>query len=332
MSIDHTVSWEVARVGGLVAYLLTTASVLLGLVLSLRSHSSRWPRFITNELHRHLTALSLVFIAVHTLAVWVDPFTGFSPAEVLVPLATHYRPLWIGLGIVGAYLAAAIWLSEYIRHWIGYAWWHRLHLLAFAVFLLATLHGLGSGSDSSAWWGLALYGGAIGAVAILGLARASRALGGPPQRALAIGTTVTVLALVVFSIRGPLQPGWNAFANNGHGNGATQAWLASHPAASGPPAAFGTDLQLNIVGSDLLDARFGGAASGELQMLLNQSSSLIAMLFADGWSCQGSLTMSDATTVVSRCVGADGVGVAVEVSELRQVGEQVLGHLRVSQG
>ncbi|MDP9251237.1 MAG: hypothetical protein M3O78_07695 [Chloroflexota bacterium] len=332
MSIDHTLSWEVARVGGLVAYLLTTASVLLGLVLSLRTHSSRWPSFITNELHRHVTALSLVFIGVHTLAVWVDPFTGFSPAEVLVPMATHYRALWIALGIVSAYLAAAIWLSEYIRHWIGYAWWHRLHLLAFAVFLLATLHGLGSGSDSSAWWALALYGGAVGVVAILAVARASRVPWGPSRRALALGISLLVLALVVFSVRGPLQPGWNAFANNGHGSGASQAWLASHPAPSGPPAAFGTDLELSIVGSDLLDARFGGAASGELQMLLNQSSSLIAMLFADGWSCQGSLTMSDATTVVSRCVGGDGVGLAVQVSELRQVGEQVLGHLQVSQG
>jgi hypothetical protein len=335
MSIDHTLSWEVARVGGLVAYLLTTGSVLLGLLLSLKTHSARWPRFITNELHRHVTALSLVFIGLHTAAVWLDPFTAFTPAEVLVPMATHYRPLWIALGIVAAYLAAAIWLSEYVRGWIGYPWWHRLHLLAFAVFLLATVHGLASGSDSSRWWALAMYGGSAGAVTILALVRASRGPSRRPARGLVTVVALLTAALVVFAIRGPLQPGWNAFANNGNGNGASATWLASHPVQalqSGPPPAFGTDLELSLVSSDLLDARFSGPIAGELQMLLDESSALLAVVFADGWSCQGSWAMSDATTVESHCVGSDGATVALQLSGLRQVGEQVLGHLQVSRG
>ena len=87
MTLDHTLTWEVARVGGMLAYVLVTASVALGLLLSLKATSENWPRFITNELHRFVTLVALVFTGVHTLAVLVDPFTGFSLTEVFVPLA-----------------------------------------------------------------------------------------------------------------------------------------------------------------------------------------------------------------------------------------------------
>jgi len=332
MSIDHTLSWEVARVGGLLAYLLTTVSVVLGLLLSLRTHSARWPRFITNELHRHVTLLSLVFIAVHSVAVWLDPFTGFNLGEVLLPMASHYRPLWIAFGIVGAYLALAIWLSEYVRGSVGYAWWHRFHMLAFVVFLLGTVHGLGSGSDSSVPWAVALYGGSVLLVAALVLVRAGRTLAGRPGTGLAAVVGATVLAVAFFAIRGPLYPGWNAVANNGNGNGASSAWLASHPIGSAPPQDFATDLQLQVVRADLLDGRFDGATPGELQLLLNRSSSLLTLLFADGWSCSGDLTIEGGSAVTSRCVGADGVAVGVQLSGLQASDEVLTGHLQVTRG
>ena len=333
MSVDHTLSWEVARVGGLLAYLLTTVSVALGLLLSLKAHSSRWPRFITNELHRHVTSLSLVFIALHSVAVLVDPFTGFSAGEVLLPMASHYRPLWIAFGIVGAYLAIAIWLSEYARRFVGYAWWHRFHMLAFVVFLLGAVHGLGAGSDSSAGWALALYGGSVLIVAAVVLVRIGRALPGRVRGGLATGVMALVLALAVFTVAGPMRPGWNVVANNGNGNGASRAWLASHPTtAAGPPGDFATDLRLELLRADLLDAHFDGGTPGELQLLLNRSASLLALVFTDGWSCQGGLILSGESSVTSRCVGADGVALGVQLTGLEEADEALTGHLQVTRG
>jgi sulfoxide reductase heme-binding subunit YedZ len=333
VSIDHTLSWEVARVGGFLAYLLTTISVVLGLLLSLKAYSTRWPRFITNELHRHVTLLSLIFIGVHSLAVLLDPFTGFSLGEVLLPMTAHYRPLWIAFGIVGAYLSIAIWLSEYARKFVGYAWWHRFHVLAFVVFLLGTVHGLGAGSDSSAGWALLLYGGSVLVVAALVLVRLGRALPDRVRGGFAIGVMSLVLALAVFTVAGPLQPGWNAIANNGNGNGASQAWLVSHPvAAKGPPPAFATDLQLQLIRADLLDAHFDGGTPGELQLLLNRSASLLAILFADGWSCQGTLTITGEQAATSRCVGTDGAALGVQLTGLQESDEALIGHLQVTRG
>ena len=80
MSTWETVAWTVARAGGLTAYVLLTLAVALGLALSLRWQSPRWPRLITNDLHRFLTLLSLAFIAIHGLAGWLAHQDGTGQA------------------------------------------------------------------------------------------------------------------------------------------------------------------------------------------------------------------------------------------------------------
>lgn len=225
--IDHTLSWEVARVGGMLALVLATASVVIGLALSLKMRSTAFPRFITNELHRYVSLLTIAFIVIHGLAVWADPFTAFTPSEVLVPLVAHYRPLWIAMGIVAGYLMLAVYASEWVRSRIGYAWWRRFHYVSFAVFLLGVLHGLGSGSDTATAWGIAVYGLCVGSVAVLVILRLL-ALPASDRRDVGIvAIGLAIFALAVFTSIGPMRAGWNDFANNGNGTGASASWLAS---------------------------------------------------------------------------------------------------------
>ena len=227
--IDHTLSWELARVGGMVAYVLITASVVIGMLVSLKLRSPRWPRWVTTELHRFVTLLALVFAVVHGVAVWIDPFTGFTPAEVLVPLASHYRPLWMAAGIIAGYLLLGVWASEYARPRIGYAWWRRLHFLSFVVFVLATLHGVGSGSDTADAWGLLVYGTAGASVLILVIWRLLAGGQSAARTLSAIGVLAAAIWLGIFTVSGPAQSGWNAIANNGAGSGASAAWLVVPP-------------------------------------------------------------------------------------------------------
>ena len=119
------ITWDTARAGGFLAYILLTLAVAAGLVLRNRWQSTRWPRFVTNELHGYLSLLALVFITVHVLAVLVDPFTRFGLAEILVPLWSHYRPVWMGLGTVALYLLVAVWLSSQLRARISHRTWRE---------------------------------------------------------------------------------------------------------------------------------------------------------------------------------------------------------------
>ena len=232
MSGWSTVTWDTARAGGLISYVLLTAAVSLGLVLRNRWQSSRWPRLVTNELHGYVSLLALVFIAVHVLAVAVDPFTRFGLAAVLVPFASHYRPIWMSLGIVALYLLLTVWISTRLRRRIGHRLWRQIHVLAFAVYGAATLHGLGTGSDTRTMWAVALYATSVGVVgsllAVRLLAPAGRGSRGSPLGAAA--AAAAVVAAAAWALSGPLGPGWSSRA----GGTATRAALARTAARVAP--------------------------------------------------------------------------------------------------
>jgi sulfoxide reductase heme-binding subunit YedZ len=156
--------WYFARASGFVTLLLLTASVGLGIVVSRRGRSPKWPLFVTDGLHRYLSLVFLVFLSVHVLTIWLDPFTHFSLSDVLVPLSSNYRPLSMGLGIAAAELGLAIWITAYLRRWIGYWAWRAIHFLTYVVFALALIHGIATGTDTGSAWSLALYLGSAGVV------------------------------------------------------------------------------------------------------------------------------------------------------------------------
>ncbi len=157
-TIWQSVTWDIARAGGFTAYILLTLAVIVGLALSTQIQSpSRWPRLLNSELHNFLTLISAIFLVVHILATWVDPFTRFSWNEILIPLTSHYRPEWMAFGIVALYLGIAIGISTWLRPHIGYKLWRQLHVLTLGIFALATIHGIGTGSDTQTPWALGIY-------------------------------------------------------------------------------------------------------------------------------------------------------------------------------
>lgn len=182
MATLDSIIWAVERASGLTALVLLTLAVAVGLALSLHLQSPRWPRLVNSELHNYLTLLATVFVGVHVLAAWVDPYTRFGWAEILVPFVSHYRPGWVAFGIVALYLGIAIGISTRLRPRIGYAAWRRFHVLTLAVYALTVVHGVASGSDTRSAWAVAIYGSSlllVGGLFILRLRRSKGAAGAP---------------------------------------------------------------------------------------------------------------------------------------------------------
>lgn len=220
MTTWSAITWDTARAGGFAAYLLLTAAVAVGLVLRNRWQTARWPRLITNELHGYLSLLALVFIAVHVVAVLVDPFTRFGFAEVFVPFASHYRPIWMGLGIVALYLLLAVWVSSRLRARIGFRMWRAIHALAYGVYLAATVHGLGTGSDTRTAWAPAIY---AFSILLVGGLTARRLLvpvsaSQTPRPVLAALGAAVVVSVAIWSSVGPLASHWGARAGGEPGD------------------------------------------------------------------------------------------------------------------
>jgi len=251
--------WYAARAGGVVAYMLLSIGVVLGLSMSGKATFNRWPRFAIEDVHRFLGLATGTFIAIHIIAIAIDAYLPFSLASLLVPLLSAYRPVWVALGIVAAELLAALAVANHYRNTgLAYRTWRRTHYLNFAVWTAATLHGLGSGTDRSAVWMLSIYAVAVAAVVGLTVWRVLRSRW-PSRWALRLIPPVAA-CLVVFSVGSialaslRFQPKpWNAtrFTDVLHGRilsdtGVTRGLISM--------AGNGTGMQKVLVRADLLFA------------------------------------------------------------------------------
>ena len=156
--------WLLARASGLTAYALLTASVLAGLVLKSRPFRSL-KRAAVTDTHRFLALLGLGAIALHGLTLLFDRTVQLTPAALLVPGASPYRPLAVGIGVLAAELMLVVYASFALRRRIGARNWRRLHWATYAVFGAATVHGLTAGTDTAQPWAFAGYLAAVGSVA-----------------------------------------------------------------------------------------------------------------------------------------------------------------------
>ena len=210
------IDWYAARAGGIVAYVLLSINVALGLAMTGKKSMKRWPKFALEDVHRFTGLLTGSFIVVHIVAVAIDAYLPFSLVSLAVPLLASYRPIWTGLGIVAAELLLALAFTNHYRDTkLTYAFWRKAHYVNFAVWGAATLHGVGTGTDRSTPWMLGIYAVAVGGVCGLTIWRVFRRTQ-PSRWALRLGPVIAaflgVAAIAALGL-GPLrfQPKeWNA--------------------------------------------------------------------------------------------------------------------------
>ena len=140
--------WLASRSAGIVAWVALSASVALGLLMATRRLRGPFAR----KLHERVALLSLGAVAAHGLLLLPDPWLKPGVAGVLVPFASPYRPLWTGLGVLAAYLAAGLSLTYYARKRLGIRRWRTAHRFIPVAWAMAAAHVLGSGTDAGSLW------------------------------------------------------------------------------------------------------------------------------------------------------------------------------------
>ncbi|MFN2134968.1 MAG: ferric reductase-like transmembrane domain-containing protein [Candidatus Promineifilaceae bacterium] len=141
--------WHLSRAAGTVAYLLLAGSTIWGLLLSSKIVKEAVPAALSLAMHNVLSWLALAFAGLHAVVLLLDNYYEYRLPHLVIPFIGPYRPGWVGLGIIGFYLIALLNISFQFRQRIGQKRWRTLHYLSFAVFVLATVHGIGSGTDST---------------------------------------------------------------------------------------------------------------------------------------------------------------------------------------
>jgi sulfoxide reductase heme-binding subunit YedZ len=206
--------WLAGRSAGVVAMLLITVSVIIGLSMATRVMPARWKRGAVG-LHQHLSLIALGAIGAHGALLAADPWLKAGVSGVTVPFALSYRPVWTGLGIIGGYLAVILALSFYARRRIGGRLWRRMHRFTVVAYALSLAHALGSGTDTSI----------------------------PIVRYVVLASALPVVFLFVLRmLQRPARPAGSAVARPGAARAAVAAAPARHSAhaparhSAGPPA------------------------------------------------------------------------------------------------
>jgi methionine sulfoxide reductase heme-binding subunit len=179
---SSTALWYASRATGVVSLVLLTGVLVLGIMVNRQGRLPGLPRFAVLGLHRNLSLLAVAFVAVHVLTAVADSYVSISIAAAVIPFASAYKPLWLGLGAVSLDLMAAVIVTSLLRRFIGRRVWRGVHWLAYASWPVAILHSIGSSSDLRSGPFLVLVIVCIAAVAVAlawRLATAGRAPGHP---------------------------------------------------------------------------------------------------------------------------------------------------------
>ncbi len=202
--------WYATRATGLVALVLLTVSMALGLLSSVRYQRPGLPRFVTVGLHRNSALLAFAFTALHIVTTLADSYVPVRIQDVFIPFISAYRPLWLGLGAISLDLMIALIVTSLLRTRMTYRAWQAVHWTAYLCWPVAVLHGLGAGSDSRVRWVLLLT---LACVAVIAGLIGWRLAYGWPSRPVArlAGALAVVAALIAggaWLAAGPLKPGW----------------------------------------------------------------------------------------------------------------------------
>jgi methionine sulfoxide reductase heme-binding subunit len=210
---NGTALWYLTRASGVVALLLLTGGLVLGILGSVRWRSERWPRFAVVSIHRNLTLFVVVFVALHVLTTIADGYAPVGLKDAIIPFLSRYRPLWLGFGALSFDLLLALIVTSLLRVRIGYGAWRAVHWLAYASWPFALVHGLAAGSDARFAWLRIVTILCMAAVGAAGAVRLQRAAGPPALRAGIGAAALTVAALgLVWYQGGPGKRGWAARA------------------------------------------------------------------------------------------------------------------------
>lgn len=157
--------WLSSRAVGIIAMLLVSVSVGLGLALSGRLGAKPGSAARFKTLHEATALMSLLAIGAHGALLLGDQYLQPGLDGILLPFAMANQPIWTGLGIIAGWLALILGLSFYVRRWIGVAVWRWLHRWTLLVYVLGLVHTVGSGTDAAQAWLVAIL--AVAAVPIV---------------------------------------------------------------------------------------------------------------------------------------------------------------------
>jgi len=143
-----TVLWYLSRATGVISIVLLTAVMMLGVFLSGARRSVGNRTTTTQAVHRSLALGTATFLVVHIATAIVDTYVHIGVLAALLPFASTYHRLPLGLGTLGFDVLAAIVVTSLLRHRISERLWRVVHRASFVMWPVALWHGIAMGTGN----------------------------------------------------------------------------------------------------------------------------------------------------------------------------------------
>jgi methionine sulfoxide reductase heme-binding subunit len=173
--------WITSRAAGVVALVLASLALSVGLLMSTKLVRKRRPDVLV--LHEILSLSTVVAVILHGATLLGDQYLRPTVADISIPLISGYRTGWTTLGIIAGWGLAALGLSYYARRRIGFGRWRSLHRFTAVAWLAGIAHSLGEGTDAGQTWFLVMVAIVVVPALILLAVRLSGGRGRPRPRA-----------------------------------------------------------------------------------------------------------------------------------------------------
>ena len=144
--------WYVTRASAVLAWVIMTAAVLWGILLSTRVFRGADNPAWLQDLHRYLGGTALVLTLIHMVSLVLDPWLAMPIDQLLIPLIAEYRPVPVALGILSFYVLAAVQLTSLVMNRLPRRLWKAVHYLSYVAVLAVAVHGAYAGTDAGAAW------------------------------------------------------------------------------------------------------------------------------------------------------------------------------------
>ena len=143
--------WFLTRASGIVAWLMLTASVIWGILLSTKAFPNQRRPLWLAAMHRWLAGLTMSFLAIHLAALVADSYVSFGLADLAIPLASDWKPGAVALGVLGTWALVAVQLTSMAMRRLSRRFWRIVHLTSYVAFWLASMHAAFAGTDRASW-------------------------------------------------------------------------------------------------------------------------------------------------------------------------------------
>lgn len=147
--MNPQVWWFVSRSSGIIAWALLSLSVCWGLFVSTKAVAKASTPAWLLDLHRFLGGLAVVFTAIHLVGLWADSYVEFGWSELFVPMQSEWKPGPVAWGIIALYLLVAVEVTSLLMKRLPRRVWRWVHRTSLPLYVVATYHGIASGTDTS---------------------------------------------------------------------------------------------------------------------------------------------------------------------------------------